>query len=110
AQHRPLVRVAYNASVYAIAAAVAGAAASRFDADVVSGLVAAVAVAAFVDYWVNMVLTTLVVSVDARRPFAALIASNTRGTVGAFTLMASWALMLVVVWQRSPVLSAALVG
>ena len=36
--------------------------------------------------------------------------TNTNGTIIPFALMASAALMLVVLWQRSPVLSAALLG
>src|SRR6266545_2022870 len=109
-QHRPLVRVTYNASVFAFAAAVAGAAISWLDTDQVWQLLAAVAIASFVDYWVNMLLITLVVSVHSKQPFARLVWSNTGGTIIPFALMGSAALMLVVLWQRSPVLSAALVG
>jgi diguanylate cyclase (GGDEF)-like protein len=109
-QHRPLIRVAYNASVYAVAAAVAGAAISWLDTDVTWQLLTAVAIASFVDYWVNMLLITLVVSVHSKQPFAQLVWSNARGTIIPFALMGSAALMLVVLWQRSPILSAALVG
>jgi diguanylate cyclase (GGDEF)-like protein len=109
-QHRPLVRVAYNASVYAVAAAVAGAAISWLNTDDIWQLLAAVAIASFVDYWVNMLLITLVVSVYSKQPFAPLVWSNARGTIIPFALMGSAALMLVVLWQRSPILSAALVG
>src|SRR6266508_4458582 len=109
-QHRPLVRVTYNASVFAFAAAVAGAAISWLDTDQVWQLLAAVAIASFVDYWVNMLLITLVGSVHSKQPFARLVWSNTGGTIIPFALMGSAALMLVVLWQRSPVLSVALVG
>src|SRR6266536_2488198 len=62
-QHRPVVRVSYNAAVLGIAA--------------------------FVDYWVNLLLMTLVVAVHSRRPFTAIARTNTRGTIIPFALMAS---------------------
>src|SRR6266545_1948983 len=71
-QHRPVVRVSYNAAVFGISAAVAGIAITQFDTNSVPELLAALGIAAFVDYWVN--------------------------------------LLLIILWQRSPVLSAALLG
>src|SRR6266542_4195058 len=109
-QHRPAVRVTYNAAVFGGAAALAGLSIQWIDAEKVGELVPGVGIAAFVDYWVNLLLITLVVAVHSRRSFASLVRTNTRGTVIPFALMASAALMLVVLWQRSAVLSAALVG
>ena len=109
-QHRPTVRVVYNAAVFGIAAAVAGLAIEWLNTDKVGELLAAVALAAFIDYWVNLLLITLVVSVHSKRPFFKLVRNNANGTIIPFALMASAALMLVVLWQRSPVLSAALLG
>ena len=109
-QHRPVIRVVYNAAVFGGAAALAGLSIAWIDTQKVGELVLGVGIAAFVDYWVNLLLITLVVAVHSRRPFAALVRTNTVGTVIPFALMASAALMLVVLWQRSRVLSAALVG
>jgi diguanylate cyclase (GGDEF)-like protein len=109
-QHRPAVRVIYNAAVFGIAGALAGAAIGWLNTDRIGDLLAAVAIAAFVDYWVNLLLITLVVAVNSKRPFLTLARTNTLGTIIPFALMASAALMLVVLWQRSPVLSAALLG
>ena len=109
-QHRPTVRVIYNAAVFGIAAAVAGAAIHWLNTDNVAELLAAVGIAAFVDYWVNLLLITLVVAVHSKRSFIKLVRTNMHGTIIPFALMASAALMLVVLWQRSPVLSAALLG
>jgi diguanylate cyclase (GGDEF)-like protein len=109
-QHRPVIRVTYNAAVFGGAAACAGLAIGWLDTQNVGDLLPAVSIAAFVDYWVNLLLITLVVAVHSRRPFLTLVRTNTRGTVIPFALMASAALMLVVLWQRSAVLSAALVG
>jgi diguanylate cyclase (GGDEF) domain len=109
-QHRPTVRVSYNAAVFGIAAAVAGASISWLDTQNVQQLLVAVGIAAFVDYWVNLLLITLVVAVELKRSFIKLVRTNTKGTIIPFALMASAALMLVVLWQRSPILSAALLG
>jgi diguanylate cyclase (GGDEF)-like protein len=48
--------------------------------------------------------------VHSKRSFIQLVRTNTHGTIIPFALMASAALMLVVLWQRSPVLSASLLG
>jgi diguanylate cyclase (GGDEF)-like protein len=109
-QHRPTIRVVYNASVFGGAAALAGLSIQWLDTQTVGGLVLAVAVAAFVDYWVNLLLITLVVAVHSRRSFTLLVRTNTVGTVLPFALMASASLILVVLWQRSAILAAALVG
>jgi diguanylate cyclase (GGDEF)-like protein/putative nucleotidyltransferase with HDIG domain len=109
-QHRPVIRVTYNAAVFGGAAALAGLSITWVDTQNVGELVVGVGIAAFVDYWVNLLLITLVVAVHSRRSFATLVRTNTRGTVIPFALMASAALMLVVLWQRSAILSAALVG
>src|SRR6266545_2867294 len=109
-QHRPVVRVSYNAAVFGGAAAIAGFATGWLNTENVAELLLAVGLAAFVDYWVNLLLITLVVAVHSKRPFLSLVRTNTLGTVIPFALMASAALMLVVLWQRSAVLSAALVG
>ena len=109
-QHRPWIRVMYNAAVFGGAAALAGLSIQWLDTQVVWELVLAVAIAAFVDYWVNLLLITLVVAVHSKRSFAGLVRTNMRGTIIPFALMASAALILVVLWQRSAILSAALVG
>jgi diguanylate cyclase (GGDEF)-like protein len=109
-QHRPVIRVTYNAAVFGGAAAIAGLSIGWLDKENVGQLLLAVGIAAVVDYWVNLLLITLVVAVHSRRPFLTLVRTNTLGTVIPFALMASASLMLVVLWQRSAALSAALVG
>src|SRR3954447_11819980 len=109
-QHRPLMRVSYNAAVFGGGAAVAGLSIGWIGRQDTGELLAAVGVAALLDYWVNLLLITLVVAVHSKRSFVTLVRTNTRATILPFALMASAALMLVVMWQRSAVLSAALVG
>ncbi|MFL5920762.1 MAG: HD domain-containing phosphohydrolase [Gaiellaceae bacterium] len=109
-EHRPPVRVAYNVSVLALAATAAGTAASPLHSEGASGVLARVGAAASAQYGVNLILITAVVAVSSHRSLFALARSNVRWTIVPFSLMASAALMLVVLWQRSPFLSVALVG
>jgi diguanylate cyclase (GGDEF)-like protein/putative nucleotidyltransferase with HDIG domain len=110
-EHRPLVRVGYNASSSALAAAAAAPfVALIYDGSETGAVAGAVAISAGVQYAVNLALMSAVVARSTRRPFLALMRSSLRWTIVVFALMASAAVMLVVLWQRSPLLSAALVG
>jgi len=109
-EHRPLIRIGYNGSVFAVAAAVGGALVSFIHSDGTAGLIGKVGISASTQYGINLLLISLVVAVTSRRPFFELIRSSLRWTIIVFALMASAALMLVVLWERSPLLSAALVG
>jgi diguanylate cyclase (GGDEF)-like protein/putative nucleotidyltransferase with HDIG domain len=109
-EHRPLIRIGYNGSVFAAAAAVSGALVSFIHGDGTADLISKVGISASTQYGINLVLISLVVAVTSRRPFFELIRSSLRWTIIVFALMASAALMLVVLWERSPLLSAALVG
>jgi len=109
-EHRPLIRIAYNGSVFACAAATGGLLVSFIDGDGTDALIAKVAVSASAQYGINLMLISLVVAITSRRPFLELIKASLRWTIMIFALMASAALVLVVLWQRSPLLSAALVG
>ena len=66
--------------------------------------------AAFAFYSVNLLLISLVVAVSAHKPFTTVTRTSIQATGMPFALMASAALMLVILWQRSPLLSGALVG
>ncbi|HKB19945.1 MAG TPA: GGDEF domain-containing protein, partial [Gaiellaceae bacterium] len=109
-EHRPPIRITYNGSVFAAAAAVGGFLVSFIHGDGTGALIAKVGISASTQYGINLVLISLVVAVTSRRPFFELIRSSLRWTIMVFALMASAALMLVVLWERSPLLSAALVG
>ncbi len=109
-EHRPPIRVAFNGAMFAIAAAAAGAGVALVHGDSAGAVLAKVAVAAFVDYWVNVLLLTAVLVASGQSGYVGLVKSNARSTLLPFTLMASASLMLVVLWERSPALAAALVG
>ena len=109
-EHRPLERVAFNASVFALGAGAAALLVSFVNGSGTAAIVSEVAISATTQYALNLILVSAAVAVTARRPFAELVVSSARATSIPFAFMGSAALMLVVLWQRSPVLSAALVG
>ena len=67
-------------------------------------------IAATADNVVNVVLISAAMALSTGHRYVPLIRSNVRATIVPFAFMASAALMLVVLWERSPVLSSALVG
>jgi len=109
-EHRPPVRIAFNVAVLALVALAAGALISPIDGDSVGALFARVGVAATADYWVNMILITGAIALSGGQRYLPLIRAHVRATIVPFAFMASASLMLVVLWERSPVLSIALVG
>ena len=80
-QHRPLIRVSYNAAVFCVSAAIAGAAIIWLNTNNVDELLGAVGIASLVDYSVNMLLISLAVSVNSGKPFRPVLHSNMRGTI-----------------------------
>jgi diguanylate cyclase (GGDEF)-like protein/putative nucleotidyltransferase with HDIG domain len=109
-QHRPLERIAYNVAVLALVALAAGALIAPIDGDGVAAVIARVVIAAMADNVVNIVLISAAMALSTGQNYARLVRNNMRNTIVPFAFMASSALMLVVLWQRSPVLSIALVG
>ena len=107
---RPLLRVSYNASTYALAALATGATTTLVQGGGSGMLVGLVALAGAVQYSVNVALIGSVVALHSRRSLSDTLRSSVRGTVLPFTLMTSTALVLVVLWQRSPYFAAALMG
>jgi diguanylate cyclase (GGDEF)-like protein len=110
-QRRPPLRAAYNGSMFALSALAAGLAVEHVHGSSVGILVARVVLCGFVYYWVvNLVLISAVLSADSGRPFFTIARENIAQTTAPFAFMASAALTLVVLWQRDPPLSIALVG
>jgi diguanylate cyclase (GGDEF)-like protein len=109
-QHRPFQRVAYNVAVLAIVALAAGALISPIHGRDVGSVVIRVLLAATTDNVVNVVLISGAIALSTGQRYGSLVRSNMRATFVPFAFMGSAALMLVVLWQRSPLLSGALVG
>ena len=110
AQHRPLQRISFNVAVLALVALAAGALISPIQGDSVGAVIARVVVAATADNIVNIVLISAAIALSTNQPYLNLMKTHVRATIVPFAFMASAALMLVVLWERSPVLSVALVG
>ena len=108
--HRPMIRMSYNAATFAIGCAVAGLLIAPFDGDDPASLLARVVIAFVAQFAVNWLLLSLVVSVSAERPFLPVAWTNLQSVIVPVGLMASAALMLVVLWERSPFFAAALIG
>ena len=109
-ERRPPIRVFYNASMLAVAAVAAGVAIEPLRGHDAALVLAQVLVAAFAYFGVNLLLISVVVSVSSRKPFAQVVRTSITVSAMPFALMSSAALMLVILWERSPFLSAALVG
>jgi diguanylate cyclase (GGDEF)-like protein/putative nucleotidyltransferase with HDIG domain len=109
-QHRPWVRIAYNVAVLSLVALAAGVLIAPIHGAGAGSTVARVVIAATADNVVNVVLISAAMALSTDQRYLPLLRTNTRNTIVPFTFMASAALMLVVLWQRSPGLSLALVG
>ena len=110
-QHRPPLRVAYNGSMFALSALAAGLAVEHVHGGSAGILIARVVLCGFLYYWVvNLVLISAVLSADSGRSFFSIARENIAQTTAPFAFMASAALTLIVLWQRDPWLSIALVG
>jgi diguanylate cyclase (GGDEF)-like protein len=110
AQHRPLQRISFNVAVLALVALAAGALIAPIQGESVGAVTARVVVAATADNIVNIVLISAAIALSTNQPYLNLMKTHVRATIVPFAFMASAALMLVVLWERSPVLSVALVG
>jgi diguanylate cyclase (GGDEF)-like protein len=110
AQHRPLQRISFNVAVLALVALAAGLLIAPIQGDSVGAVIARVVVAATADNIVNIVLISAAIALSTNQPYLKLMKTHVRATIVPFAFMASAALMLVVLWERSPVLSVALVG
>jgi diguanylate cyclase (GGDEF)-like protein len=110
AQHRPFQRIAFNVAVLAIVALAAGLLISPIDGDTVGGLVARVLLAATANSVVNILFISAAIALSTGQSYRRLVPANLRATVAPFAFMTSASLMLVVLWERSPVLATALIG
>jgi diguanylate cyclase (GGDEF)-like protein/putative nucleotidyltransferase with HDIG domain len=109
---RPWIRTIFNAGVFGLVGTIAGLVLSRLDGgDGAAAILFQVTVTAGILYIVNMGLVSAAIAASgSEMSYFTLIKSNVRWTIVPFALMASTALMLVVLWQRTPFLFAALVG
>ena len=110
-QRRPLVRLGYNGAVYSLGGAAAGGVAALLPhGESVAFLFVKAALASGAFYATNIPLVSAIVSRWAGEPFVPLLRRWIYWTIVPSAIGASVTLMLAALWQRSPFLSAALVG
>jgi len=108
---RPLIRTVFNAGVFGLVGTIAGLVLTHMHGDNSEAVLAKVAATSAILYAVNIPIVTAAISASGSQlGYWRLIRSNIRWTIVPFALMASTALMLVVLWQRTPFLFAALAG
>jgi diguanylate cyclase (GGDEF)-like protein/putative nucleotidyltransferase with HDIG domain len=106
----PVMRTVYNSGLYVGSALAAGAAVEAIGRDGLARMLAATLAGSAAFYAVNIALLALVIARSGRESFAGLVARYVRWTTVPFSIMASVTLMLVVLWERSPLLAAPLIG
>ena len=110
-RRNPPIRTLFNAGAFGLVGALAGWTLTHVSGSGSAAVLGQVAITAAIVYTVNLLLVTLAISASGSElGLLKLIRSNMRWTIVPFTLMASTALMLVVLWQRTPYLFAALAG
>jgi diguanylate cyclase (GGDEF)-like protein len=110
-QRKPLIRTLFNAGLFGIVGSLAAVVLSQMHGSGAGALLAQVTVTAAILYSANLLLVTAAIAASGSEAgYVQLIRSNVRWTILPFTLMASSALMLVVLWQRTPFLFVALAG
>jgi diguanylate cyclase (GGDEF)-like protein/putative nucleotidyltransferase with HDIG domain len=108
-RHSPL-RVSYNASVFGLAAALAGTMIAPLHGSDAGELVLQIGISSIVQWFVNVVLISAVVLADRGGDWRTLLRQNVGWTWIPFGLMSATGLILVVLWQREPALALALLG
>src|SRR5919198_889167 len=108
ARRRGPARVAYNASLYALAAGAAGAAAALAEGDDVVSLASAAIFGSTWFYVVDIALLTAVITRSRRQSFFAWWRRAMVSTAAPFAVMTSLTVILVVLWARSPFVAVSL--
>jgi diguanylate cyclase (GGDEF)-like protein len=108
---RPLIRTIFNCGVFGLVGTIAGLTLMHFHGDSSKDILGQVAVASAILYAINIPIVTAAISASGSQVgYWRLIRSNIRWTIVPFALMATTALMLVVLWERTPYLFLALAG
>src|SRR6266508_4325497 len=109
-RRRPFSRIAFNSGVYILAGMAAGGAAALIESGSLLRLVLGAVLAAIAFYLVDITLLAGVVARSRGSAFARALQNYVRLTFVPFGVMASLAVILVVLWDRSPYIAVILVG
>jgi signal transduction histidine kinase len=110
ARRRQLSRVTYNASVYALAGIAAGAGAGALTGTSLAHLTIRTVLASFAFYLVDILLLAAVITRESGERPLALLGAFMYGTLVPFAVLTCLAVILVLLWDRSPVAAIALAG
>jgi signal transduction histidine kinase len=108
ARREPLVRTAFNTAVYALAAAAAGAVADSLEGPGLARLVFATLVASSAFYLLDITLLGAVVARSTGQRMFVLVGRYVYRTLVPWAVMACLAVILVVLWDASPLVAVAL--
>jgi signal transduction histidine kinase len=109
-RRRPFSRVAFNSGMYVLAGIAAGAAAEAVENGTLLRLALGAMAAAIAFYVVDMILLSAVVTRSRSVAFVPMLRNYIHLTFVPFAVMASLAVILVVLWDRSPYVAIVLVG
>src|SRR5438477_5188624 len=109
-RRRPFSRIAFNSGVYVLAGIAAGGAAAGLRNGSLLGLALGSVAAAVAFYLVDITLLAVVVTRSRGIAFPPALRSYLQLTFVPFAVMASLAVILVVLWDRSPFVAVVLVG
>ena len=109
-RRRPFSRIAFNSGVYVLGGIAAGAAAAGLQSGTLLQLVLGAIAAAASFYLVDITLLAAVVSRSRQIAFLPSLRSYVFLTLAPWAIMASLAVILVVLWDRSPFVAVVLVG
>jgi signal transduction histidine kinase len=110
ARRRPISRIAFNCGIYTLGGIAAGAGAATVDDATLLHLVLGAIAAAICFYLVDISLLAAVVSRSRQVAFVPLLRSYVLLTLAPFLIMASLAVILVVLWESSPFVAIILAG
>jgi signal transduction histidine kinase len=109
-RRRPFSRIVFNSGIYVLGGIAAGAAAAGLQSGTLLQLVLGAIAAAVAFYVVDITLLAAVISRSRQIAFFPSVRSYFYLTLAPFAIMASLAVILVVLWDRSPFVAVVLVG
>src|SRR4051794_23943386 len=111
-RRNPFIRTVFNAGVFGMTGSLAGWTLHRMHTGThPAELLLEVTITAAILFSVNLLLVTAAIAASGSElSYVRLVMSNVQWLALPFTLMASTALILVVLWERTPYLIAALIG
>ena len=109
-RRRPLRRVIYNTALYSLAAAAAGGAAALVEGSDTGALALRALLGSAAFYAVDITLLAAVVARSTRAAFVPFLGRYAYSTLLPLMIISSFAVILLVLWDRSPFIAVLLAG